>query len=493
MLTKENTKTYSPKIFVDGLRYKKQAPKTRRKKEWLFGARQKIKSIKTGIVLIIFVSVFAMAMYTTYTTIVRTTTVRAGIYNLYATLCLGGWENTHLASGAPEVGVKDGAIIFTADNSARLDMSTHHAQIYCGGFSGDILEGTIPKKIVVKFSWAVKHPPQPPVSAEAMPEEYSAPTTEDIIYSATDAIKHLEETADEPAKEVFEEITESEPAPVSTEEGVFSADEAEMSIEPAPEPEPASVPAPLSYGLIEVFYTLDGVEWKSLGFVQEDAFSGASFEIPIEEASDWEDISKIQIGIRSVPVLDSVAPVIYLDSVWIEVEYQKVVEYQEVSEDPFIPPGEKEGDIILSEVLYEEMIAVDEDIVISEPLNPQLPPIRERRFDKKVRIAKDARHSCAAKNFRIDISGQSQTIAEFTLDGDRSDIEAIKIGSLPLGIDITFLNNADHEYSPARKDDVFVLQIINQLGSQKGDFNIPILYTSGNETMICQLNVINMD
>jgi len=27
---------------------------------------------------------------------------RANVYHLYASACLGGWENTHLAAGAPE-------------------------------------------------------------------------------------------------------------------------------------------------------------------------------------------------------------------------------------------------------------------------------------------------------------------------------------------------------------------------------------------------------
>lgn len=29
-------------------------------------------------------------------------TARANVYHLYASACLGGWENTHLAAGAPE-------------------------------------------------------------------------------------------------------------------------------------------------------------------------------------------------------------------------------------------------------------------------------------------------------------------------------------------------------------------------------------------------------
>jgi hypothetical protein len=35
------------------------------------------------------------------------------------------------------------------------------------------------------------------------------------------------------------------------------------------------------------------------------------------------------------------------------------------------------------------------------------------------------------------------------------------------------------------------LEIVNQPGSQKGNFSIPIIYTSSNSTTVCQINVIN--
>jgi hypothetical protein len=126
-----------------------------------------------------------------------------------------------------------------------------------------------------------------------------------------------------------------------------------------------------------------------------------------------------------------------------------------------------------------------------EPLQPQPPPLKERRPQKPVRFDKNARHSCAANNFTVNISGQSLAIAELKLEGGRSDIENLEIGSLPLGIDITFLNNSDYEYRPQISDNAAVLQIINQPGSQKGDFNIPIIFKSGNLTTICQINTIN--
>lgn len=125
------------------------------------------------------------------------------------------------------------------------------------------------------------------------------------------------------------------------------------------------------------------------------------------------------------------------------------------------------------------------------PPLPPPPPLKERKLDKQVHFDKEARHSCVLKNFTINISGHDKTILEFKLEGARSDFENLEIGSLPLGIDITFLNNAGYSWRPQKNDNIAVLQITNQAGSQKGNFNIPIIYQSGDSTTACQVNVIN--
>jgi hypothetical protein len=126
----------------------------------------------------------------------------------------------------------------------------------------------------------------------------------------------------------------------------------------------------------------------------------------------------------------------------------------------------------------------------SEPM--QSPPLlKERKLTKEIHIDAGARHSCAAKNFNLNISGVNQAIVELEFTGMRSDSENLEIGSLPFGIDIVFLNNDAYEYRPQRIDSGAVLQITNQPGSQKGNFSIPIIYTSGNSATVCQINVIN--
>lgn len=127
----------------------------------------------------------------------------------------------------------------------------------------------------------------------------------------------------------------------------------------------------------------------------------------------------------------------------------------------------------------------------SEPPQPQPPPLKEHKLQKEVQLDKNARHSCDARTFSVNLSGRDQAIVELEFGGARSDFENIEIGNLPLGIDITFLDNANYEYQPKRSDRGAVLQIVNQPGSQKGNFSIPIIYVSGNSTTICQINIIN--
>jgi len=159
------------------------------------------------------------------------------------------------------------------------------------------------------------------------------------------------------------------------------------------------------------------------------------------------------------------------------------------------PPSQAEESVSQIEESQEEEFVNE---LASQPeqeseslLSPQT-LIKERKFERLVHFDKNPQHACIAKNFNVDLSGKNQAIVELEFTGMRSDSENLEIGSLPLGIDITFLNNADYSWSPLKSDGGAVLQIVNQPGSQKGNFSIPIIYTSGNSTTVCQINVINL-
>lgn len=72
--------------------------------------------------------------------------------------------------------------------------------------------------------------------------------------------------------------------------------------------------------LFEVFYTLDGTEWHSLGKVTKTSASDAVFEIPVEAGSEWKDIANLQVRVQSLLTADTY--ITYLDGMRIETEYQ---------------------------------------------------------------------------------------------------------------------------------------------------------------------------
>lgn len=85
--------------------------------------------------------------------------------------------------------------------------------------------------------------------------------------------------------------------------------------------------------VFEIFYTLNGNDWVSLGKVNINNFSFNKFEIPLATSSNWSDISNIQIKIESLNTLDKKLPV-FVDGMIIDVNYDKNVNAYEENADP---------------------------------------------------------------------------------------------------------------------------------------------------------------
>ncbi len=101
------------------------------------------------------------------------------------------------------------------------------------------------------------------------------------------------------------------------------------------------------YGVLEVLWTEDGTTLNRLGFVEIDKFDKTSFDIPLPKEGTWDSIEKIQIFIRSVQSIDNKSPIIYVDSVWLDVEYNSL----ESELHPY--PSEDRGDVFIGGVNYE--------------------------------------------------------------------------------------------------------------------------------------------
>ncbi len=131
-------------------------------------------------------------------------------------------------------------------------------------------------------------------------------------------------------------LSEAEAPVLSGVEGevpAATAEQASSSVETSPEAS-STVPieevvtpeAPVmpSDALLEVSYTLDGQTWKSLGWVAESNWREASFDVPLEGISDWSNLDWLQVRFDRVASIDANQPVLYLDGMWLEAEYDSL-------------------------------------------------------------------------------------------------------------------------------------------------------------------------
>ena len=319
----------------------------------------------------------------------------------YPTICLGGWQNTEKAAGAPEV-VDDSAADYNDENSASVFNSV--AEIFCGGFEGEIPVDALHEKVTLNFSWTLEEieeettpPPateeqadesaslldeatpedgqgeegggnsEPLVPSEVEgepepevpPEETQEPDQpetdpsaaeepvsflENSFYSVayaqeTEEITEIEEITETEEETNIEETTEEEigneeivEEEIIEEENQETSNEAELEVINNDKEDLLSQEiSDFSDTIIEVRYTLDGEEWKSLGYV-EAINNEVNFELPIEEFGTLDDLKNVQIALRTLSTFD-IPPKIYLDAMWLEVEYNQGLMPEEVIEE----------------------------------------------------------------------------------------------------------------------------------------------------------------
>jgi hypothetical protein len=301
---------------------------------------------------------------------------RAESTTFYPATCLGDWDNATKASGPPEITDPTQKEQFNVDNSATVNSS---AEIFCGGFNGDFPASSAPKKITLKLSLAEKN-----LNSINEPTE-SSTSTGSTATSTSESNPPLEissstpEVATPPTSENPAAPPESnssptpEPSPVPTPESSLAPElpptptpssettvtpEPPVVSEPPPAPESSPAPAPensspvsfifrsifaigsnlsgflanvvssisSSTPVVEVSYTTDGVDWQSLGELSRGELAGANFEIPFDQSNGWDDLSHIQISVRSLSA--DASSTVYLDGMALEVEYNQAEENQ---------------------------------------------------------------------------------------------------------------------------------------------------------------------
>lgn len=264
---------------------------------------------------------------------------------LYPQTCLGGWNHSEKAAGIPEV-MGHVPEEYTDDNSASIFNTV--AQIFCGGFSGDIPAHTSPTKIIVQFSWAVKALVQPASPIIISSDNYASSTIK-IIDVPTDVPAQLEipVSADQSSSSTPTVPDAPPPAPTPDTSPLPVLETPQSLDTPSPEPvsflqwlvQPRTVfaqematttpdssatstqPASTGDALLEVLYTLDGTTWQSLGVRTQEELSNATFEIPLTSVSNWNDLSQLQVSVRSLSNVNT-AITLYLDGMLLSVAYQ---------------------------------------------------------------------------------------------------------------------------------------------------------------------------
>ena len=332
---------------VDGIfRTGKNAILSLREKVWKFEIYPSaiisyIKSHPHGVFVSICLVIIAVAG------LIRMSTSAAESY-FYPTSCLGGWSNPELATGEPDV--KNGNdSSFSENNSAVLDKSI--SDLYCGGFSGEVPSDITAGVFTVHFSWLVSDHvlPAKEINIDSTLEGVNTTTKDEILntdesLNADELLNNaplLEEVKPEEVKPEEPKLEENIPldlqpiiiipdqTPTNTPE-LVPVSSLFISVARAQET-PIAEESPIlineteeiskSGDFLEALYSLDGTEWKHLGYVSTQNWRGASFVID-EPKIDWEAATKIQIELKSLPSIDEPV-VIYLDSVYVTVSHKE--------------------------------------------------------------------------------------------------------------------------------------------------------------------------
>ncbi len=334
-------------------------PKFVQKKTWELFHTILLKIFKKEFIILAFI-IFLIIVWNKF--ILKES--KADILYFYPSSCLGSFINPEKAQGKPEVESPD--LINETNSAVYLG---GFKEIYCGNFQGPIEEGEI-RKITLKFNMILTNerretPIIQPTSSKSLIEKILPPKTIEVMNTSTENSTNTvpenpsTSTIEIPQsffyKIVFaEEITNSEPAypnenltseqtfvTSTTEETINTIIQETNTITPeatkaqelttqetntttqetttAQEEITSTTQLEQTLNYFDIFYTLDAQTWQYLGSITNKNSQDVSFSIPV---NDWLMISKIQIKVQSNPTIENI-PYLYLESMSLEVEYNK--------------------------------------------------------------------------------------------------------------------------------------------------------------------------
>jgi len=317
------------------------------------------------------------------------------IANFYPTNCYGGWENSQSAQGQPEDGKElnetNSAVlrnsiapIFCEDFAGEIPEDAEIKKVslkFSWALKEEMAEFVIPASgtdsagAETPTNETLVPADTPDVNSEGSNIEESVPAPESIpeaepapapssffrkIINSVFAQEEAETIENSEANTEEENLSESEEIPIDeevkseTETGVSPRidldseqndteniteeidEQKEEEILPEETSEEAVVPSESEQGggdssgaFLEILFTLDGEKWQGLGKVGRDNWQNFSLEIPV---SDWDEVENLQIKIDGLMTFDD-QPVIYLDNLWLEVEYEELLEETKLTQE----------------------------------------------------------------------------------------------------------------------------------------------------------------
>lgn len=276
---------------------------------------------------------------------------KAASLSAYPSFCLGGWENPNNASGMPEVQPGDDS--FSNANSAVLDQKA--AQMFCGYFQS-VDKSYEPTQVTLRFSWKMEFQnqvaPTNPTDTDTDSKKWSdvlsgqssttstASSTTPIetppLISTSTEINATSSASTTPPVSDLPQNSSSSPVmtgPSTTPSFPTSTDTA-TSTAPVFSSTPSAMEKQIndwfgffvkkvlaqtinpSADFLDIIYSLDGKNLQSIARINEGNWKNLTVTIPI---SSWDDISKLQIQLSPIPTVDM--PKIYLDGMWLDVNY----------------------------------------------------------------------------------------------------------------------------------------------------------------------------
>lgn len=215
---------------------------------------------------------------------------------------------------------------------------------------------------------------------------------------------------------------------------------------------------------LEVFYSVGGEPWQSIGFITEDNWQAASFDVSLQS---HEQVSNLRVGLLPVLSADD-PPIIYLESVSLNIEHEKI------EPPPLELPADELDDLAIehsAEFVWGSAFFSDfKEAPEGDPL---------------------ASHKCAVEPFYAALDKETRR-AELALEIEPTDLVKsfrIKIGFAPQGVKALVVPSLGF---PPKE---FKILIMAEEDVQKGSFTIPVLYEEEREgvetsNFFCKFNLV---